>query len=178
MGCHLERYEQQLGKFWLRVVETTAGNSTIPIQRVVAYIRGLPGPIGNIGVETSFLPWNAAKVLQEGLNNCRFVDAYFPLERLRARKTKAELAQLREASERVLASMLAVFDECAPGQTKNEIVERLRREEIGRSLTFEYCLIAAGTSFNRAPSDQSSLAAAKISAPAAPSRITQMALFG
>jgi Xaa-Pro aminopeptidase len=93
-------------------------------------------------------------VLQDGLDNCQIVDACFPLERLRARKTRAELTQLREASERVLASMLAVFDGCAPGQTKNEIFDRLRREEVGRGLTFEYCLIAAGTDLNRAPSDQ------------------------
>jgi len=50
--------------------------------------------------------------------------------------------------------MLAVFDGCAPGQTKNELVDRLRREEVGRGLTFEYCLITAGTSLNRAPSNQ------------------------
>jgi Xaa-Pro aminopeptidase len=154
IGCQLETYEKQLGKFWPRFVETTAGNSTSPIQRAVEHIKGLPGPIGKIGVEASFLPWNTAKMLQDGLDNCRIVDAYFPLERLRARKTRVELTQLREASERVLASMLAVFDGCAPGQTKNEIVDRLRREEIGRGLNFEYCLIAAGTDLNRAPSDQ------------------------
>ena len=38
--------------------------------------------------------------------------------------------------------------------TKNEIVEALRREETNRGLTFEYCLITAGTSLNRAASDQ------------------------
>jgi Xaa-Pro aminopeptidase len=70
------------------------------------------------------------------------------------RKTRTELTQLREASERVVASMLAVFDGCAPGQTKNELVDRLRREEVERGLTFEYCLITGGTSVNRAPSDQ------------------------
>ena len=32
--------------------------------------------------------------------------------------------------------------------------EALRREEVNRGLTFEYCLIAAGTSLNRAPSEQ------------------------
>jgi Xaa-Pro aminopeptidase len=154
IGCQLEGYDQQLSKLWLRVVEKTAGNSTSPIQRAVEYIRSLPGPIAKIGVEASFLPWNSAKVLQDGLDHCQIVDAYFPLERLRARKTRAELAQLREASERVLASMVAVFEGCAPGQTKNEIVDRLRREEVGRGLTFEYCLIAAGTNLNRAPSDQ------------------------
>jgi Xaa-Pro aminopeptidase len=50
--------------------------------------------------------------------------------------------------------MLAVFASCAPGVTKTELVERLRREEVGRGLTFEYCLITAGTGLNRAPSDQ------------------------
>ncbi len=41
-----------------------------------------------------------------------------------------------------------------PGQTKREVVEALRREETMRGLLFEYCLITAGTSLNRAPSDQ------------------------
>ena len=86
--------------------------------------------------------------------DCEIVEAHFPLERLRARKTAAELRFLREASERVVASMLAVFASCAPGMTKAELVERLRREEVGRGLTFEYCLITAGTSLNRAPSDR------------------------
>jgi Xaa-Pro aminopeptidase len=154
IGCHLESHEKQLGKFWPRVVETTSSNSTSAIQRAVEHIRSLPGPIGKVGVEASFLPWDGAKLLQDGLDNCQIVDAYFPLERLRARKTRAELTQLRAASERVLASMLAVFNGCAPGQTKNELVDRLRREEVERGLTFEYCLITAGTSLNRAPSDQ------------------------
>jgi Xaa-Pro aminopeptidase len=154
IGSELENYEKQLGKFWPRVIETAASTSTSAIQRAVEHIKGLPGRVSKIGVEASFLPWDAAKVLQNGLSHCQIVDAYFPLERLRACKTKAELTQLREASERVVASMLAVFDGCAPGQTKNELVDRLRREETGRSLTFEYCLITAGTNLNRAPSDQ------------------------
>jgi len=50
--------------------------------------------------------------------------------------------------------MLDTFRSCADGMTKNEIVETLRRNEVNRGLTFEYCLITAGTSQNRAPSDQ------------------------
>ncbi len=38
--------------------------------------------------------------------------------------------------------------------TKADTVEALRREETNRGLTFEYCLITAGTSMNRAPSEQ------------------------
>jgi Xaa-Pro aminopeptidase len=50
--------------------------------------------------------------------------------------------------------MLAVIASHGPGSTKLELVEALRREEVNRGLTFEYCLITAGTSLNRAPSDQ------------------------
>ena len=50
--------------------------------------------------------------------------------------------------------MLAVIAGHGPGATKNELVEALRREEVNRGLNFEYCLITAGTSLNRAPSDQ------------------------
>jgi len=64
------------------------------------------------------------------------------------------LPKVRAASERVLASMLVVFNGCAPGQTKNDLIDQLRREEVERGLTFEYCLMSAGKSFNRAPSDQ------------------------
>jgi Xaa-Pro aminopeptidase len=152
IGYTLERYEEQIGKFWPPVVETTAGDSAGAVQRAVKHIKGLAGPVGKVGIEVSFLPWDAAKLLQDGLGNCQLVDATFLLERLRARKTRAELAQLREASERVVASMLAVFDRCSPGQTKNELVDRLRREEVERGLTFEYCLITGGTSLNRASS--------------------------
>src|SRR5262249_45343083 len=38
--------------------------------------------------------------------------------------------------------------------TKQELADALRLEEVKRGLTFEYCLIAAGGSLNRAPSDQ------------------------
>jgi len=93
-------------------------------------------------------------MLQEGLGNCEIVNALLPLERLRAVKTEAELGMLREASERVVASMFSVFASAEPGMTKHQLVDKLRREEVGLGLTFEYCLITVGTSLNRAPSDQ------------------------
>ncbi|MET0629507.1 MAG: Xaa-Pro peptidase family protein, partial [Xanthobacteraceae bacterium] len=82
------------------------------------------------------------------------VDALFVLERLRAIKTPKELDQLRVASEHVIDSMLAVIANHGPGATKRELTEALRREETNRGLTFDYCLITAGTSLNRAPSEQ------------------------
>src|SRR5699024_4128557 len=66
----------------------------------------------------------------------------------------AELDLISDASERVGDAMLATFRNCVPGMTKNEVVARLRHEEQARDLVFEYCLIAAGNSHNRAPSNQ------------------------
>ena len=78
----------------------------------------------------------------------------FVLERLRSIKTPDELKKLKYASEAVIQSMQAVIAGHQPGATKADLVEALRREETNRGLTFEYCLITAGTSLNRAPSDQ------------------------
>src|SRR6185295_3711849 len=65
-----------------------------------------------------------------------------------------ELTMLRTASEKVIDAMMSVIASHGPGSTKEEIAEALRREEVNRGMTFEYCLIAAGTSHNRAPSPQ------------------------
>lgn len=93
-------------------------------------------------------------VLRSGLPNRQIVDAHLPLERLRAVKTPGELVLIREASDRVVDAMLATFAYCRPGITKRDIVARLRKEELSRNLNFDYCLISAGSSPNRAPSDQ------------------------
>ena len=78
----------------------------------------------------------------------------FVLERLRAIKTPEELEKLKIASDAVIDSMETVFKNFGPGASKNELTEALRREETMRGLTFDYCLITAGPSLNRAPSDQ------------------------
>jgi Xaa-Pro aminopeptidase len=93
-------------------------------------------------------------MLEESAGNRRIVDATFAMERLRLVKTPQELEMLRKSSELVVESMAAVFGACEPGMTKNDLVRRLKREEVARDLSFEYCLITAGTSLNRAPSDQ------------------------
>src|SRR5829696_7775269 len=50
--------------------------------------------------------------------------------------------------------MIAAIAIAQPGMRKSELADALRREEVGRDLIFEYCLATAGTSLNRAPSDQ------------------------
>ena len=110
--------------------------------------------VSTIGVELGFLPADAFQVLRSGLPHAVISDCVEVLESLRAVKTAAELNDLRQASERVVDAIAATFSRIEPGQTKQEIVEILRREEVQRELVFEYCLITAGTSLNRAPSDQ------------------------
>jgi Xaa-Pro aminopeptidase len=154
IGHRLEAYENELGKFWTPTVKTSTSGTTDAIALAVGHLGRLGGGIKRLGVEVSFLPADANAALRKALPQCEVVDAHFPLERLRAKKTAAEIELLRQASEGVVDSMLAVFTGCAPRVTKMELVDRLKREEVGRGLTFEYCLITAGRSLNRAPSDQ------------------------
>src|SRR5215467_7715657 len=154
IGYRMEAFEKELGRFWTPQVQTTTSTSMDAARLAVEHIKRLGKGIRRVGVEVSFMPSDAAAVLQDGLEGYQFVDAQFPLERLRAKKTPHELQLLRESSDHVVAAMLDTFRACRPGLTKNEIVETLRRNEVNRGLTFEYCLITAGTSQNRAPSDQ------------------------
>jgi Xaa-Pro aminopeptidase len=152
IGHPMEGYERELGKFWTPL--QTARNSVDAAQRAADHISGLKGKVKRVGVERAFLPADAEEALRRALPGLEFVESQFVLERLRARKTAHELDYLRKASELVVDSMLAVIGAHGPGASKLELTEALRREEVNRGLTFEYCLITAGTSFNRAPSDQ------------------------
>jgi Xaa-Pro aminopeptidase len=153
VGCAMENFEKELNKFWPAALELGDTGSAAAMQQAVAHIKKLGG-VRRVGIETAFLPADAEGTLRQGLSNVDIVDAVVPLERLRACKTPQELDYLREASERVIASMQATLKQCKPGVAKDEIFETLRREEVNRSLVFDYCLLTAGTSLNRAPSEQ------------------------
>ena len=154
VGCGMENFEKELGKFWQPTLDLSVIGSKETMGQVVEHIKKL-GPVRRIGVESGFLPADGETVLRQGLSNVDIVDAVFPMERLRARKTPEEIGYLREASERVVDAMKTTFAKhCVPGATKAEVVEKLRQEEVMRHLVFDYCLITAGTSLNRAPSDQ------------------------
>jgi Xaa-Pro aminopeptidase len=154
VGCAMEKFEEELGRFWPPVLDLRFTGSTAAMQQALAHIKKLGSGIRRVGVESAFLPADAEAVLRRGLANVDIVDAVVPLERLRARKTPEEIAYLREASERVVASMMTAFKACTPGKTKHDITETLRRDEVNRGLVFDYCLITAGSSLNRAPSGQ------------------------
>ncbi len=154
VGCHMESHERELDKFWTPNLDLNVIGSKEAMGQALAHIKKL-GPVRRIGVESGFIPADGEAVLRRGLANVDIIDAVLPLERLRARKTPQEIDYLRKASEYVVDSMITTFTKhCLPGATKLEVVEKLRQEEVKRGLVFDYCLITAGTSLNRAPSDQ------------------------
>ena len=153
VGCAMETFEEELGRLWPAALDLRFTGSVAAMQQVVSHIKKLGG-VRRVGVEMPFLPADAEAALRQGLSNVDIVDATVPLERLRMRKTPDEIEHLREASERVVASMRTAFKACTPGATKHDVTEALRRDEVNRGLVFDYCLITAGTSLNRAPSGQ------------------------
>jgi Xaa-Pro aminopeptidase len=153
VGHAMESYERDLGKFWTANLQA-AGGSIDAAQLAADWLAKLGPKIKRVGVERAFLPADAEEALRGALPGVEFVEAHLPLERLRARKTPQELELLRTASDLVVDSMLAVIAAHGPGASKLELTEALRREEVNRGLTFEYCLITAGASLNRAPSEQ------------------------
>ncbi len=153
-ASRMEAYDKEVRHFWVPEMRTAAMGTEDAVALAAEHIRKIGLGAARIGIESAFLPADAHAALQRELPEARIVDALRVLERLRARKRPEELEKLREASERVIGSMLAVIGSHGPGTTKRQLVEALRREEVSRGLTFEYCLITAGTSLNRAPSDQ------------------------
>jgi Xaa-Pro aminopeptidase len=153
-GHRMEGFQNEVKPFWVAEVNTKSSGAVDVMEKAVDYLRRLAPNAKRIAIETAFIPLDSAAVLRKAFPNAETVDALFVLERLRARKTPQELEMLKIASDAVIDSMKAVFKNFGPGATKAELTEALRREETSRGLTFDYCLIAAGASHNRAPSDQ------------------------
>jgi Xaa-Pro aminopeptidase len=153
-GHRMEGFQNEVKPFWVSEVNTKSSGAVDVMEKAVDYLWRLAPNAKRIAIETAFIPLDSAAVLRKAFPNAETVDALFVLERLRARKTPQELEMLKIASDAVIDSMEAVFKNFGPGATKAELTEALRREETQRGLTFDYCLIAAGSSLNRAPSDQ------------------------
>src|SRR5689334_5685143 len=153
-GHRLETFQREVKPFWTAEVQTSSSGSVDVMRKAADYLRRLNLRPKRIGVEMAFLPMVSGSALRTAFPSSDIVDALFLLERLRARKTVEELEKLRIASERVIDSMLAVIARHGPGTTKQQLADALKVEEVNRGLTFEYCLIAAGASLNRAPSEQ------------------------
>jgi len=154
IGHRLESFQHQATPLWAPEVQTTANGSVEAMHKAVDYMKKVGMVPKRIATEFGFLPYDASKVLRAAFPDADWVDALYVMERQRLKKSPEELAKLKYASEAVIGAMLATIAQTPPGTSKAEVVETLRREETLRGLTFEYCLITCGTSFNRAPSEQ------------------------
>ena len=154
IGHRLETFQHQAKPLWTPDTQTTANGSVEAMTKAVDTMRKMGLAPKRIATEFGFLPYDASKILRAGFPDADWVDALYVLERQRVKKSAAELAMLKHASEAVIAAMQATIAKSAPGTTKEQVVETLRCEETLRGLTFEYCLITCGTSMNRAPSTQ------------------------
>ena len=150
----LETHQLAHTSLWLRQSETRSWGATDAIEKAVEYLRVTCPPHVKIGAELEFIPAAAAKALTVLSGGREVADILKLLERLRAQKSPRELNLLKEASEKIEASMVATLHACGEGATKHQITDTLMMEETSRGLIFEYCLIAAGQSHNRAPSSQ------------------------
>ena len=154
IGHGMESYDNEVRPFWTPGFYPAASSSRDSAGLAAEHLARIGAAAARIGVEPGFLPADAQALLAERLEGARFVDVTGVLERLRAVKTSEELAKLKEGSERITDAMLATIGWAREGTTKAEIIERLRREEVGRGLHFDYCLLTLGASHNRAPSGQ------------------------
>jgi Xaa-Pro aminopeptidase len=154
IGHRMETQQQQVAPLWVPEARNVSGGSADAMQQALRLVRERNLPGRRIAVELAFLPADAFRTLRDACPDADIIDALPLLERLRACKTDAEIEKLRFASDQVIAAMLAVIAGHGPGTSKRDLVEALRREETARGLEFDYCLITAGTSLNRAPSDQ------------------------
>jgi len=153
-GHRLENFQQQVKPLWTSEVQANSSGTLDTMKKATDYVKRLGMSAKRVGIETSFMPMDAGLALKCAMPDAEVKDALVVLERQRLRKSPEELALLKAASEKVIDSMMAVIANHGSGSTKAEITEALRREEVNRGMTFEYCLIAAGKSHNRAPSDQ------------------------
>jgi Xaa-Pro aminopeptidase len=137
---------------WVPEVRAEAWSPVDAASIAAAELRRRDAAGGRVGVELSFLSGAALTTLRRELPGAELVELAPLLEELRAVKRPDELEHVRAAGEGIVGAMLATFGEVRAGMTKSEIVERFRAELTMRGSTFEYCLIAAGSSLNRAPS--------------------------
>ncbi len=140
--------------FWTPHFLPMSWGSTDSMTEAVRHLKDHAPASPRIGVEPSFLPMNSAKVLEAAYPNAPLVDATGLMERLRAVKTPAERTLLRQATDAITGSMQATITGSGAGDSKFQIMDRLRREETARGLQFEYCLLTLGASHNRAASSQ------------------------
>lgn len=151
VGAGNEKWGTETFDLWVPDIQNVSWSSVATARTVARGLRKRGLDRATVALELAFLPADALNTLRAELPEAQFVNAQILLESLRAVKRPEELELVREASEKIIDSMRATFARSSPGDTKLDIAERFRREQTHRGLTFDYALVTAGPSFNRAP---------------------------
>ncbi|MEY9199760.1 Xaa-Pro aminopeptidase [Sinorhizobium fredii] len=109
VGNRMEGGEHQNKPFWTPNVLTATWGTLDAAELAVEHLEKIGKAGARIGIEPPFLPSDARDLLASRLEEARFVDATYTLERLRAIKTPQELQKLKLASELITDSMLATI---------------------------------------------------------------------
>ncbi|WP_205520630.1 Xaa-Pro peptidase family protein [Tropicibacter sp. Alg240-R139] len=154
VGNVMETGEHQNHPFWVPHFMPASWGSTDATETALNHLRAMGVASPRIGIERAFLPSDAHDMIAHAFPNSVLVDAGGVMETLRAIKSEKELTLLRQASDGISDAMQATMAATRAGHSKTEIIERLRREETNRGLTFDYCLLTLGSSHNRAAGPQ------------------------
>lgn len=150
----MEAGEHQNHPIWVPHFIPVSWGSTDATEAALAHLREMEITSPRIGVEHAFLPSDARDMIVNAYPNAVLAEARGIMETLRAVKSEKELTLLKQASDGITDAMQATIAASCAGDTKTEIIERLRREETNRGLVFDYCLLTLGTSHNRAAGPQ------------------------
>jgi Xaa-Pro aminopeptidase len=150
----LEKHQFDNSSSWLPNISFNCFTSGQSVPEAARVLSSLCSPGQRVGIEASFLPIDAFEGLKARCPQLAFGDVAILLETLRARKSASEIGYIKNASDYVVECMIDVFGQITPGMTKAHVADQLKLAEEARGLDFEYCLITAGTSLNRAPTDQ------------------------
>jgi Xaa-Pro aminopeptidase len=145
VGNPFERGQQEHEPLWVPDVTITSW-STRESGRLAARALTARG-VRRVAIEPAFLPHDA----HAELRGLELVDGSRLLDELRAVKRPDELALIRAAADAITDSMGVVFAAARTGINQQELADAMHVEEARRGLTFEYCLVNTGRSFNRAP---------------------------
>ncbi len=154
IGHMLEPQQQEVEPLWINNIQNIQWNTKQAGEEAAKLINKLGYSNKRIGIEFCNTPTDTFLMLQKLLPNAEFVDVLVLMQELRVIKTDHELELLKTASNNITNSMEKVMKSAKPGSSTKSIAQALKEEETSLGMNFEYCLIAAGTSYNRTPSEK------------------------
>ena len=80
VGAPMERYEKQLGSFWVTNLDLTHDASTGYAGAAAELLKRVDAAEGRVGIEAGFMPLDAFRVLEAQLPGVELTDATYTLE--------------------------------------------------------------------------------------------------